>query len=97
MAHDVAGHAERAERALARRRRRCRRARQRAPRRGRLGHVRERAAVEQEVADVGGVELLLVVQLAGSAADAEAAVARDDPPDEPALLARRGARSPRSR
>ena len=58
---------------------------QRAPRRRGLGDVGQRAAVEQVVADVGRVELLLVVELAGTRTDAEAAVALDDPPDELAL------------
>ena len=47
--------------------------------------VGERAAIEQVVADVRRVELLLVVQLAGAAADAQAAVPGDDLADEPAL------------
>ena len=96
MAHDVAAHAELDEGAAGGRHHGVVQARQRAPRRRGLRHVGERAAVEQEVADVRGVELLLVVQVAGPASDAQPAVAVDDPP--PSFAARaRGRRRPRSR
>src|SRR5699024_10981936 len=47
----------------------------------RLRHVGEGADVEEEVAQVGRVELLLVVQRAGALAELDAAVLADDPPD----------------
>ena len=56
-----------------------------APRRRGLRDVGWSPAVEQEVANVRRVELLLVVQLAGAPADAQPAVALDDPLAELAL------------
>ena len=85
VAHDVAGDAEPREGAVRRGHHLVVDLGQQAPRRGRLRDVGERAAVEQVVADVRRVELLLVVQLAGAAPDAQAAVAGDDLADEPAL------------
>jgi len=48
------------------------------PRHRRLRDVGEGADVEEEVAQVGGVELLLVVQRAGALAELDAAVLADD-------------------
>ena len=70
VAHDVAADAEVRERAARGRHHVVVEDRQRRPRRGGLRHVGERAAVEQVVADVGRVELLLVVELAGARPDA---------------------------
>jgi hypothetical protein len=53
-----------------------------APGRRGLAHVAQRAAVEQEVPDVRGVELLLVIEGARSRADPDPAVSGHDRLDQ---------------
>ena len=57
-----------------------------APRRGGLGDVADHAVVQHEIADVGGVVLLLVVEGARSLADPQPAVGTHDLADEPLLV-----------
>ena len=57
-----------------------------APRRGGLGDVADHAVVQHEIADVGGVVLLLVVEGARPLADPQPAVGAHDLADEPFLV-----------
>ena len=57
-----------------------------APRRGGLGDVADHAVIQHEVANVGGVVLLLVVEGARSLADSQSAVGAHDLADEPLLV-----------
>ena len=85
VTHQVALDADLRERAVRRRGHRVVERHQPAPGGSGLGHVAGGTPVEQEVADVGDVELLLVIQHARPRADAQPAVTLDDLADGAAL------------
>lgn len=95
VTHD-AGRERRADRRRrGRRPSRWRTSRRSPPRGARCRLTRTSAAVEQNVADVGRVELLLAIRGARSGTDPHAFVAGDDATDEPALPGDAGLRAGR--